>query len=155
MHELGVAVFLAAPRSRQQIYKEGKDVESEDKGDDPLENGRDVLLVVKRGDRVDDGENDLHYDEDKFEPEREAEDAMLAEVHAEALVLGANEDGADDITGHEQQEKAIVKTRMVEGIEDGEEDQAAGSGDGEDDCNAEISMNASHSLRSMGQLNTY
>ena len=41
-----------------------------------------------------------------------------------------------------------MKTRMVESIENGEEDQAAGSGDGEDDCDDGISMNASHSLPS-------
>ena len=43
-----------------------------------------------------------------------------------------------------------MKTRMVEGIEDGEQDQAAGSGDGEEDCDDGISMNAFHSLRSWG-----
>ena len=101
MHNLGFGVLLAAPRRRQQIHKEGKDVKSEDEGDDPFENGRYVLRVVKRSGCVDGCENDLHYDEDEFEPEREAEDAMLAEVHAETLVLGANEDGADDITSHE------------------------------------------------------
>ena len=150
MHELGVGVLLAAPRRRQQIHKESEDIKSEHEGDDPFEDGPYVRLAIKRSGRIDGRENDLYYDENEFEPEREAEDAVLAEVHAEALILGANEDGADDIASHEQQEKASVKARMVESIEDGEEDQAAGSGDGEDDCDDGISMKVSRSLRSWG-----
>lgn len=47
---------------------------------------------------------------------------MLAEVHPEALILGADEDGANDIASDKEEEKAIVKVRIVEGVEDGEQD---------------------------------
>lgn len=33
---------------------------------------------------------------------------MLAEMHPEALILGADENGADDVACDEQQEEAIV-----------------------------------------------
>ena len=33
---------------------------------------------------------------------------MLPEMHAQPLILGANEDGADDIPGNKQQEKPIM-----------------------------------------------
>ena len=101
-------MLLGAPGRRQQIHKEGKDIEREDEGDDPFENGRDVWLTVEGGGSEDDGEDDLHYDEEEFEPEGEAQDAVLAEMHAETLVLGADEDGADDVAGHEEEEEAVV-----------------------------------------------
>ena len=134
MHELRVRMLLRASRRRQQIHKEGEDVEGEDEGDDPFENGPDVLLAVKGGGDEDDREDNLHDDEDEFEPEGEAQDAVLAEVHAKSLVLCADEDGADDVAGHEEEEEAVVQARVVERVEDGEEDEAAGSCDGEDDC---------------------
>lgn len=132
--KLSVRVLLGAPGRRQQIHKESKDVEGKDERDDPFENGRDVLFTVERGGREDDCKNDLHDNEYEFEPEGETQDPMLAEMHAEALVLGADEDGADDVASDEQEEEAVVQMRVMESVEDGEEDQAAGSCDGEDDC---------------------
>lgn len=122
MYKLRIGVFLGAPRRRQEIHKESEDVESEDEGDDPFEDGPYVLLAVEGGGGEDDGEDDLHNDEEELEPEGKAQDAMLAEMHAETLVLGADEDGADDVSGHEEEEEAIVEAWMVERIEDGEED---------------------------------
>lgn len=107
-HELGVGVLLRAPSGRQQIDEEGEDVKGEDEGDDPLEDGRDVLFAVKGGGGEDDGEDDLDDDEGQLQPEGEAQDAVLAEVHAEALVLGADEDGADDVAGDEEEEEAVM-----------------------------------------------
>lgn len=108
MHELRIGVLLGAPRRREQIHEEGEYVESEDEGNDPFEDGRDVLPAVEGGGGKDGGEDDLHDDEEELEPEGKAQDAMLAEMHAEALVLGADEDGADDVAGHEEEEEAIV-----------------------------------------------
>lgn len=59
---------------------------------------------------------------------------MLAEMHTEALVLGANKYGTDDIARHEQKEEAIMQVMVVEDVEDRKKDQAAGSCCGEDDC---------------------
>lgn len=108
MHKLSVRVLLGAPSRRQQIHKEGEDVESEDESDDPFENGPGVLLVVEHGSCEDDRKDHLHDDEDEFEPKGEAQNPMLAEMHAEALILGADEDGADNIAGDEEEEEAIV-----------------------------------------------
>lgn len=38
---------------------------------------------------------------------------MLAEVHAEALVFGADEDGANDVAGDEEEEEAVVEAFVV------------------------------------------
>ncbi len=38
---------------------------------------------------------------------------MLAEVHAEALVFGADEGGAEDVAGDEEEEVAVVRAGMV------------------------------------------
>ena len=59
---------------------------------------------------------------------------MLTEVHTQALVLGADEDGADDVAGDKEEEEAVVEMRVLTVVEDGKEDQAAGSCNGEDDC---------------------
>lgn len=45
-----------------------------------------------RGDE-DDGERELGEDEEELHPEGGAQDAVLAEMNAEALVFGADEDG--------------------------------------------------------------
>lgn len=101
-------MLLGAPRRGQQIDKEGQDVKGEDEGDDPFEYGSHILPAVEGGDDEDDGEDYLDDDEDEFKPEGEAQDAVLAEMHAEALVLGADKDGADDVAGHEEEEEAVV-----------------------------------------------
>ena len=47
---------------------------------------------------------------------------MFAEMDAEALEFGADEDGGDDVAGYEEEEEAVVEAWGVEGVEDGEED---------------------------------
>ena len=101
MHKLRVRVLLGTPSCRQQIDKEGEDVKGEHERDDPLENGRNVLFAVERGGYEDDCKDELDNDEHEFEPKGEAQDPMLAEVDAKPLVLGADENGADDISGDE------------------------------------------------------
>ena len=101
MHKLRVRVLLGTPSCRQQIDKEGEDVKREHEGNDPLENGRNVLFAVERGGHENDCKDELDNDEHEFEPKGEAQDPMLAEVDAEPLVLGADEYGADDISGDE------------------------------------------------------
>lgn len=50
---------------------------------------------------------------------------MLAEVHAQPLIFGANEHCADYVTSNEKEEEAVVEARMVQCIENGKENQAA------------------------------
>ena len=141
--QLRVRMLLRAPRRRQQIDKERQYVKGKDERDDPLEHRRDVLATREGGADEDGGKGNLDEDESELEPEGEAQDAVLAEMHAEALVLGADEDGADDVAGHEEEEEAVVQAGVVERVEDGEQDEAAGSGDGEDDC-ASMTIGVSH-----------
>lgn len=95
-------MLLGAPSGRQQINKESKDVESKDERDDPFENGCYVLSTIKRDDCKDDCQDILHNHEG------EAQDTMLAEMHAKTLILSANKAGADDVAGHEEEEEAVV-----------------------------------------------
>ena len=101
VHKLRVRVLLGTPSCRQQIDKEGEDVKSEHERHDPLENGGNVLFAVEGGGYEDDCKDELDNDEHEFKPKGEAQDPMLAEVHAKALILGADENGADDISGDE------------------------------------------------------
>ena len=126
-------MLLRTPRSRQEIDKEGQHIEGEDESDDPFEDRCNVLPAIERASCEDDGEYDLDDDEDQLHPEGQPEDGVFAEMNPQALVLGADEDGADDIAGDEQEEETVVQVRVVKGIEDREEDQTAGSCYGEDD----------------------
>ena len=118
-HQFRVRALLDAPCRGQQVDEEGEDVKGEDEGDDPLEDGGDVLVYAERGGGEDDGEGGLDEDEGELEPEGEAQDAVLAEVDAQALVLGADEDGADDVAAHEEEEESAVQILVVDGVEDG------------------------------------
>lgn len=81
----------------------------------------------------DDGESKFDEDEGEFDPKGDAEDAMLSIVNAEALILGAEEDGGEDETADEDEEEAIMESVMSICVKDGEEDEACGASDGEDD----------------------
>ena len=58
---------------------------------------------------------------------------MLPIMNPQALVLGADEDGANDISRDEEQEEAVVQIGMAQGVEDGQQDQTGRAGDGEQD----------------------
>lgn len=140
------AVLLVACACHgQEIDDETPDVEDVDERDDPLEDGSFVDSVVATfQDTKCDCEAAFHENEGELDPEADAEDAVFAEVHAETLVLGADEDCGDDVatTGsicqylsrdtdrtfreyiHEASQHSLVNIREAPGVEDGQEEQA-------------------------------
>ena len=113
---------LLVARCGKEVNEECEDVEGEDKGDDPFEDCANVLFFVEGADDKDDGHGDwgvlvlifddmmdregnfegmrtFDEDEEKLHPEGGPQDTVLAEMHTEALVLGADEDSAYDISG--------------------------------------------------------
>ena len=64
----------------QEVDDEGEDVECEDEGDDPLEDGGDVFVVAPVGGDEDDGEDEFDDDEGELDVEGDFEDAVLAVV---------------------------------------------------------------------------
>jgi hypothetical protein len=80
-------------RRRQEIDDEAPDIENVDQRDDPLEDGADVVMADFLCDAEYYREGNFSQDEEEFDPEGDAQDAMLAEVDAKALVFGADEDG--------------------------------------------------------------
>jgi len=50
---------------------------------------------------------------------------MLAEVNSQALILPADEDGADDISNNEEKQENIMESWVSQGIENTEKDQAS------------------------------
>ena len=83
--------------------------------------------------KLTDGQSDLDDDEEELQPEARAQDAVLAEVYAEALVLCADEDGAHDVADDEEDEEVVVQGGVPVGVEDGQQDEAEGAGDAGDD----------------------
>lgn len=57
---------------------------------------------------------------------------MFAVVDSKTLVLGADEDGRDDVTGNKDYEHGIVDVVVVDSVENGEEYKSQGTNDGED-----------------------
>lgn len=98
---LALGHVSARANRRQQIHHERENVPREHKGNDPLENGADVLLrpvVALCADAEADGEADFDNDEGEFDEEACEQDAVLGAVEeAKAEVLGADEDRADDV----------------------------------------------------------
>ena len=78
-------------------------------------------------------QEDFNDDEDEFHPERGPKDAESAVFPTEALVFGTNEDGRYDIASNKEEEKAIMKIRMADVVEDGQKNQAGSSEHGEED----------------------
>jgi hypothetical protein len=119
------AVLLVARACcRQEVDDEGPDVEDVDQRDDPLEDGGVVDAFTALQDTEGDGESAFDEDESELDPEAGAQDAVLAEVHAEALVFGADEDCGDDVAADEDCEHCLVDVWVASGVEDCQEDQA-------------------------------
>lgn len=93
------AVLLIASAVRgQEVNAEAPDVEDVDEGDHPFEDGGFVDSAVAALEHAKgNGEAAFDEDEGELDPEAGAEDAMFAEVDSKALVLGANENGRDDV----------------------------------------------------------
>lgn len=122
--------------ARQEIEEEGEDVEGEDQGDQPFDDGGDVGVFAKGGGGEDDGQEGLDDDEGQFHPEGDAEDAVVAVVDAQPLVFGAQEDGRENVATDEDQEESVVQVGVVVRVEDGEEDETEAAAYGEEDGEA-------------------
>lgn len=120
MDQLHIRMLLSTPCRRQQVHEKRQHIKRENKRYDPFENRRNILLATNSSTEHN-REQDLSNDENELCPERQAQDAVLAEMDAEALVFGADEDGGDDVAGHEEEEEAVVHFGVVDGVEDGEE----------------------------------
>lgn len=127
---------VLCPHGRPQVDGKGQHVESEDEGDNPLEDGGRVAIACPRRGSECDAEEELGEDEGELDPEGDCEDAVLAVLDAEALVLCADEDGGDPVAADEEQEEDVVELVMPPGVEDGQQDEAAGTDDGEEDGEA-------------------
>lgn len=72
-------------------------VEGEDERDDPLAHGGGVVVVPLAQHAERDGQAQLDEDEEQLHPEGDAQDAVLAVVDPEPLVLPAHEDGRQNV----------------------------------------------------------
>lgn len=73
-----VAPSVAGGDGGPEVDDEGEDVEAEDQGDDPLEDGGGVDVAAQPGHAEADGQGELDDDEEQLYPEREAQDPVLA-----------------------------------------------------------------------------
>ena len=85
--------MMSCPNCRQQIDEEAKYPECEDNRNCPLKNCTDIGLFIEGANCEGNSKDDFDNDEEKLDPKGDAKDTVLAEVHTEALILGADEDG--------------------------------------------------------------
>lgn len=92
-------ILVLRPDRGQEVDDEAPDVEDVDERDNPFDDGGFVVFGLVGEDAEGDCEAQFDEDEAEFYPEGGAQDAVFAEVDAEALVFGADEDGGDDVAG--------------------------------------------------------
>lgn len=124
-----VAVVLGV-NSRVQVHIEREDVKAEDHRDDPFKDGRRVifLVVTKHDERNSQADGDDN--EGQLDPEGDGEYAVLGVVHAEALVLCADEDGGEEVADDEEPQEDVVHARVAGCVEDAQADEADGADQG-------------------------
>jgi len=105
-------------------------VDDVDERDDPFEDGSSVTSAsgTAKGSKGNCKSN-LNEDEGQLDPEGCAQDTVLAEVDTQALILSASEDGRNDVSNNEDDETNVVSGRVVDSIQDGQQDQANGTDD--------------------------
>jgi hypothetical protein len=126
------ALAPLTPNRRQEVHEETEDVTTVDKRDTPLQTRRNVPHMFLAAHAKRDNHANLQNDKRELDPEAVAQDRVLAVPYAEALVLPANEDRGDDVATDEDAQEDVVQFVVVLAVEDGEEDEACGAGDGGD-----------------------
>lgn len=125
LHGRPIARIVLRVDGRDEVDEEGEDVECEDKGYRPLEDGSCVVGLSE----VADGEScdvismtsvelcrvvltnckcQIHQDEEQLQPEGLRQDLVSAVVDAQALILGTDEDGRDQVARDEQEQEDVV-----------------------------------------------
>jgi len=118
-----------------EVGPEGEQIEGEEEGDGPLDDGRGVLVraAVEEGAECD-GEGNEDGGVDRFEDVRSAEGAeRAAKRFIKPSELDDGEDGAKRGAGDEHEKEAAVHGGVVFGIEYREEDEADAADEGRDD----------------------
>ena len=118
----------------QKIQEEAQDIEGERERHNPLEDGGDVVQTAEIGDSKHYRERDFDQDKGQFRPEGDAQDAVVAIVDPQALILGAEEDCTDDVASNEEKQEAVVQVRMVVRVKDAQQDQAGSACDAGSDA---------------------
>lgn len=112
---------------RVQVDIKGKDIKAKHQGNDPLDDRcRVIVLVVTKHDERN-GQANGDEDKSQLDPKGDGEHAVLGVVHAQALVLGANEDGRDEVADDEQAQEDVVHAWVARCVEDAEADEADGA----------------------------
>lgn len=90
---------MPRPHSRNKINRKTLHVKRIYERNNPLTHRSRVIVILIGEDAKRDREAELGEDEGEFDPEGDAQDAVLAMVDAETLVLPADEYCGDDVAG--------------------------------------------------------
>lgn len=120
-------------RCRQKVDDKTPHIDDIDQCDDPLDDGAGIVLLLELCDSKSDRKTNFNEYEGELDPKARAQDAVFAEMDTEALVLGADEDGTDNIANNKDTKHGVVKSWVVSCVEDAEEDEACCTNDSCDD----------------------
>lgn len=116
---LGVpSVGALCADGRVEVDDEGDGVEGEDEGDDPLEDGGRVSLLLAAEDAEGDDEGELDDDESELYPEGEAEHAVFVVFLAQTLVFRADEYSRDEVASNKESEEQVMQHLVLARLED-------------------------------------
>jgi hypothetical protein len=138
LHFSLIALVALASNCREEIYKEAENIAAVNEGNTPLETRRHIPHVLLRTHAKRNNHAHLEYDECQLDPETVAQNAVFAVPYTQTLVLPANKDGTNDVAADKDAEEDVVQLVVALAVENGEEDQARGAGDGGDSGAARI-----------------
>jgi hypothetical protein len=90
---------MPRPHRWNKINRKAPNIKRINERDDPFAHGRRRVVFLIAEHAKGDGETELQEDEGEFYPEGDAQDAVLAVVDSETLVLPTDEDCGDDVAG--------------------------------------------------------
>lgn len=109
--------------SRPQVDRKRDNVEREDEGDDPLNDSCCVAVVCPSERHESDSQEELDEDEEELDPEGDSEDAVIAVLDTQTLILRADKDRGNPIATNEQQQKHVMKRVVAVVVEIGQRDE--------------------------------
>lgn len=122
---------MARSNRRQEVYGEGGDKDAEEKGNDPFEDGGQIVATFLHGYAKYNCQSQEEEDPAQLQPEGEAQQPILSLVDPQPLVLGADEDGGDNVTDDEDGEHHIMEMVVPARVKDRQQDQSRTADDAE------------------------
>lgn len=113
------------PNGWQEIDGECSDEDGKEESNNPFEDGSSVVHPLPLSDAESNSKANENKDPGKLNPERGSKNPVLALVNTKTLVLGAYEDGGEQVADNEDRQESLMHPWMPQCVEDGKQYQAS------------------------------